>query len=289
MDSSLNLNTLANSLPNSNLANAEKDLLNNFKAAALSITTLYRSSRQTSKRAYTTGYVSACQDILLMIQQGVSAGGVDENAMTVGRIMDWVEARLDAVKAREEEEDEEEEREGGSSSGQHHKGKATAVVVKPKTQKEQVIVGLATPNSPPNRSAQQLPVQPPTPSPSSSRPASSGHHRKPRRESPPAALALPISASLPDTGPHLTITNTHRDNHAETIATGAKRRHAVMMMLDSSPSDLHSPASPQTSVQTSRRRTRSTRGGGFGGLLAASDAMEVEEDSGMERKRVARR
>jgi hypothetical protein len=51
-----------------------------------------------------------------MIQQGVSAGGVDDNVMNVGRIMDWVEARLDAVKAREEEEDEEEEREGGSSS-----------------------------------------------------------------------------------------------------------------------------------------------------------------------------
>lgn len=35
MDSSLNLNTLASSLPNSNLANAEKDLLNNFKGIDL--------------------------------------------------------------------------------------------------------------------------------------------------------------------------------------------------------------------------------------------------------------
>jgi hypothetical protein len=31
MDSTLNLKTLASSLPNSNLAGAEKDLLNNFK------------------------------------------------------------------------------------------------------------------------------------------------------------------------------------------------------------------------------------------------------------------
>lgn len=37
MDSSLNLNTLANSLPNSNLANAEKDLLNNFKGPLLEL------------------------------------------------------------------------------------------------------------------------------------------------------------------------------------------------------------------------------------------------------------
>jgi hypothetical protein len=84
-----------------------------FAAAALSITTLYRSSRQTSKRAYNTGYAAACQDVLSMIQQGVSAGGdhAGENPMSVGRIMDWVEARCDAIKAREEEEDEEEQKE----------------------------------------------------------------------------------------------------------------------------------------------------------------------------------
>lgn len=35
MDSTLNLNTLAGSLPNSNLATAEKDLLNNFKGLDL--------------------------------------------------------------------------------------------------------------------------------------------------------------------------------------------------------------------------------------------------------------
>ncbi|KIM89683.1 hypothetical protein PILCRDRAFT_38447, partial [Piloderma croceum F 1598] len=109
---SLNLNTLAHSLPNANnLANSEKDLLNNFKAAALSITTLYRSSRQTSKRAYNAGYGAACQDLLVMIQQGVSVGGVADpssamsesmreatgNEMTIGKVMDWVEARLEAV------------------------------------------------------------------------------------------------------------------------------------------------------------------------------------------------
>ena len=48
-----------------------------------------------------------------MIQQGVSAGGdhAGENPMSVGRIMDWVEARCDAIKAREEEEEEEEQKE----------------------------------------------------------------------------------------------------------------------------------------------------------------------------------
>lgn len=54
-----------------------------------------------------------------MIQQGVSVGGLDPSGlgsgegggMTIGRVMDWTEARLEAIKSREEEEDEEEERE----------------------------------------------------------------------------------------------------------------------------------------------------------------------------------
>lgn len=119
MDSSLDLNGLAKSLPAANLEKAEKDLLNNFKAAALSITTLYRSSRHASKRAYNAGYATACQDLMSMIQQGVSTGGVAlsgssnpaGDVMTIGRIMDWIEARMEAVKAREEEEDEDEDRE----------------------------------------------------------------------------------------------------------------------------------------------------------------------------------
>ena len=133
---SLNLNTLANSLPNAQ-QNAEKELLNDFKgayylsysfkffimmpprflAAALSITTLYRSSRKNSKRAYNAGYAAACRDLLNFIQQGVSASDVGspsddlEGGMTIGKVMDWTEARVDAIKAREEEEDEDEERE----------------------------------------------------------------------------------------------------------------------------------------------------------------------------------
>ncbi|KAH7922268.1 hypothetical protein BV22DRAFT_1017634 [Leucogyrophana mollusca] len=122
---SLDLDGLAKSLPAANFEKAEKDLLNNFKAAALSITTLYRSSRHASKRAYNAGYAAACQDLLVMIQQGVSTGGIapstsnrpDSDEMTIGRIMDWIEARLEAVKSREEEEDEDEEREKEKERG----------------------------------------------------------------------------------------------------------------------------------------------------------------------------
>jgi hypothetical protein len=88
----------------------------------LSIITLYRSSRKNSKHAYNAGYATACQDLLNFIQQGVSesdvgqspsgaSNNVEGGGMTIGKVMDWTEARVDAIKEREEEEDEDEERE----------------------------------------------------------------------------------------------------------------------------------------------------------------------------------
>lgn len=51
-----------------------------------------------------------------MIQQGVSADvgiahPLNGETLSIGRILDWTEARIEALKAREEEEDEDEERE----------------------------------------------------------------------------------------------------------------------------------------------------------------------------------
>ena len=48
-----------------------------------------------------------------MIQQGVSAGESSEggSGMNIGRVMDYIEARLEAIRSQEEEEDEDEERE----------------------------------------------------------------------------------------------------------------------------------------------------------------------------------
>lgn len=97
-----------------------------------------------------------------MIQQGVSAGGLDGagtsqqqrlaegEGMTIGRVMDWTEARLDAIKSREEEEDEEEEREkerergrataapGATSKSDGHATKATLPTTSASQPKEQV-------------------------------------------------------------------------------------------------------------------------------------------------------
>jgi hypothetical protein len=62
-----------------------------------------------------------------MIQQGVSVGGSGlSDGMTIGRVMDWIEARLDAVKSREEEEEEEEEREKGHGGTRHKPASGTS-------------------------------------------------------------------------------------------------------------------------------------------------------------------
>lgn len=52
--------------------------------------------------------------------------------MTIGRVMDWTEARLEAIKSREEEEDEEEEREKEKEGGRSQ-APATTTGPKPDT------------------------------------------------------------------------------------------------------------------------------------------------------------
>jgi hypothetical protein len=132
------------------------------KAAAMSITNLYRSSRSTSKRSYNSGYAAACADLLQMIQQGVSDS---ETPPTIGRVMDWVEARLEAVRAREEEEDEEDEenagkkdKDAGGGGGQAAKLRtgstlprsSSAPAVPQQTPREQVRIRLSLHPSPPS-------------------------------------------------------------------------------------------------------------------------------------------
>ncbi|KAH6890947.1 hypothetical protein BKA70DRAFT_1327136 [Coprinopsis sp. MPI-PUGE-AT-0042] len=357
---SLNLNTLASSLPTGQ-QNAEKELLNNFKAAALSITTLYRSSRKNAKKAYNAGYAQACQDMLNFIQQGVSASStlgfpdesqagpssaVDGGGMTIGRVMDFTEARLDAIKALEEDEDEDEEKEAAkqakskagpsaavgvasagavaSTSGASKSGAGdTKPLSRPSSKTMSTSTSsLPTPSSPvthvsSTRSHRQL-QQPSSPSPPPSGPPSrfarptvsasqlraSGAKQKsasstlssnPKGDDPP----MPSTASIqfPDSQVPL---------EAQTpmvIGAGSKRRHAMMMMLDSPTSGSSATSSPSNVTPTGnggmphsgaghhRRRTRSSRSlaaQGQSQSLTNGDDMDVEEE-GRERKRVARR
>ncbi|KAH9476631.1 hypothetical protein JR316_0010544 [Psilocybe cubensis] len=370
---SLNLNTLANSLPTTQ-QNAEKELLNDFKAAALSITTLYRSSRKNSKRAYNAGYAAACQDLLTFIQQGVSAdvghspassshAVVEGGGMTIGRVMDWTEARVDAIKAREEEEDEDEDRERvavaapavpatrtapppvptkseGKKPG-HPSSSSTASASSSRVKEN--MTSLPTPNSPASHSSTQPPSEPssPSPPPSATLPRSSTRSSRsrgtPTKESFRQSTTLPVH--FPSTHPHshshshlshlsdpsTTPSSVSTIQYPETpivnvIGAGAKRRHAVMRMLDANtnpPTTTISIGGPSSTVSSpggmmmggnnnaytgstasslSRRRTRSSRNltqlqphnPNISVIQMNPEAMDVEED-GRDRKRVARR
>ncbi|KZT66166.1 hypothetical protein DAEQUDRAFT_758869 [Daedalea quercina L-15889] len=325
---SLNLNNLASSLPPSNLAKAEMDLTDNFKAAALSLTTLYRSSKRTSKRAFNAGYAAACQDLLLMIQQGVSAGDsseADGQGVTIGRIMDYVEARLEAIRSREEEEDEDEEKERererakpGSSTGSN-----TAALPKPAPpavaskrplspaavstpppaptlnaalSKSKDLAALAppTPYTPSTLSANT--IAPNSPSPLQQRAAKSRLYTIATGKDPALLAAAPTSFAFdaPATAVLPPLPGDTFDFAPADVSVGSKRRYNVMMLDGPAvPAPVESGSGPST-----RRRTRSARGAALAGSNpqclhrqdqnAGADAMDVEEE-GRERKRVARR
>ncbi|KAG6334905.1 hypothetical protein ID866_4186 [Astraeus odoratus] len=332
---SLDLNGLEKSLPASNFEKAEKELLNNFKAAALSITTLYRSSRNASKRAYNAGYAAACQDLMVMIQQGVSAGGIAPSVsdnphsgqMTIGRILDWIEARMDAVKAREEEEDEDEEREkekergrvAPSSRTDTNKDNITSISFRsgaPQKPSQSAStsyrpadqINAPTPLTPHSPLSTGANISQPPSSPSPTIMARSVHHPFPTTRSAKTRTCsrkdLTDAASNPPTSMPLISENIVRvpsvtPLSADDISAGAKRRHTVMMMLDSTASpavvDVPSGSSATSSLSSAsgnpRRRTRSQRSVGHVQMQAqslANDPMDIEDD-GRERKRVARR
>jgi hypothetical protein len=224
-----------------------------------------------------------------MIQQGVSDAGRAEgssnaNAMDVGRVMDWIEARLEAIRAREEEEDEEEERERARATP---KPAATTIVQPPSSPPAPAIPRTVSALEPRPRTAPPASPTIPTATPSSALVSST--------PAPPRLASLPprTPKARPIAGPSTTLVSFPSGGHDSTpdvadIGAGAKRRHAVMMMLDSGSPAAVEVSSPASTPGLSRRRTRSSR------ALALSTArdneqMEVEDDGGRERKRVARR
>ena len=97
------------------------------------MTLLYRSSQKAAKRHFDAGYATALEDLLSVIQHGVSASADPTSAessegVSISRILDWIEARQESIriKAREEEEDEE-ERDNRNRSGPANKPAIPAI------------------------------------------------------------------------------------------------------------------------------------------------------------------
>ncbi|EUC55296.1 hypothetical protein RSOL_108020 [Rhizoctonia solani AG-3 Rhs1AP] len=85
------LSLLRESLPNAKLETAEREMSLDFKAAAQSLATLFKSSKQSVKHAHDAGYAACLQDMLQIIQSGVS----EDSGVGVARVMDWAEGQLD--------------------------------------------------------------------------------------------------------------------------------------------------------------------------------------------------
>ena len=258
-----------------------------------------------------------------MIQQGVSTGdssGSDGQGDAIGRIMDYVEARLEAIRSREEEEDEDEEKEreraGGATTGSNTSKPASAGAVPPPVvAAKHPPAPVQTPSAAPARSkdvvspllsvsasvhanhrSPQSTIAPPTPHTPSTFSANASSTLSPINVTRAAksrlyALATAKDPSLVSTPPSpfsfdppatAVLSSPPALDFTPDVSVGSKRRHNIMT-LDS--------PSPTESGPSTRRRTRSARGV----ALAASqeqnsigDAMDVEEE-GRERKRVARR
>jgi len=272
---SLNLHGLATSL-NTNAdaweAAAGKELGKDFRAAAQCITSLYRSGRQASKRSYDAGYTSACQDILSMIQHGVSAS-TGEPELGIGKIMDWVEARLEAVKARQEEESEEEQ-----------EGK---VKTSPKIRTRPYISSPSPPPPPPP----PAPALTPAPTPAIPRRTITKQQSMSSTGFPdtPVLGKRQHAVMLLDSAPSLGLAPAM---HASTASLGLGSDAALTGTLGGTMSSL----SASATGGAPRRRTRSYRhsqnqppsGGLFGSECGErGEAMDVEDVR--ERKRVTRR
>jgi len=267
------MKTLANSLPNS--ANAEKQLMDNFKAAALSITTLYRSSLDTSKQSYSAGYATCLQDILHFLEAGVSVSGNAGEEMTIGRVMDWIEARLEAIKSTEEEEEEDRLKDGPSKAAQDEAAKddrerrvrrttnppATAQPrllrrskdnlheishsQQPATASQQT----PSPRAPAGSSSPRIHSPSPPPPPPPSRPVRT---RRGLKEVGPTGIhsnADSVFPILPPTSSALSFFSDTVSPLSAAAVVGSKRRHAVM--IADSPDSFNAPTTTTTTTASS--------------------------------------
>ncbi|KAH0826126.1 hypothetical protein J3R83DRAFT_5916 [Lanmaoa asiatica] len=322
---SLDLNGLAKSLPVSNFEKAEKELLNNFKAAALSITTLYRSSRHTSKRGRRNDGRSYPG-----LDRGKDGGsqveGEEEEDEDEEREKDRERARVTPPSTRS---DVHKDSHSFPSSSSQKPSQTTSTSYRPDDGpvryhplnnpvryliSSQPAPAPLTPNSPVLSNNINLPNHPSSPSPTMTPARSTITSTNPRitKARPPNPRKdISDTASSPLTSftsfPLASSENLFRVPAITPITTlpdadfsaGAKRRHAVMMMLDAtsstaavdvlSPSGSSTPSTVTSTSGNSRRRTRSQRSAGHVQFpVQSGDSMDVEED-GPQRKRVTRR
>ncbi|KAK4054813.1 hypothetical protein OIV83_000737 [Microbotryomycetes sp. JL201] len=105
------LGRLSDTLPGTEAA--EKDLQASFRSAALALTSLFKQGKKATTKAYITGKREALQDVLEFVQASLdhpaTPNAIDGNGqLNVARLMDYICARQETLKAEEEGEDDDE-------------------------------------------------------------------------------------------------------------------------------------------------------------------------------------
>ncbi|KAG0147595.1 hypothetical protein CROQUDRAFT_655981 [Cronartium quercuum f. sp. fusiforme G11] len=205
---------------------AEQVLQAPFRAAALGIATFYKRAAENGRKAYSMGYAAALQDVLEYLQAGLDHGtdlprpqGSEQRmALTIERVMDYIERRQDALRAESADSGEEEAgnnqpntnsqpTQSTSSAASGSSSVASSVTVHNTQPKHQTQpsppVSESTPQT--NSSARKPASQTVSTSASTLAPQPGGSTRRtsPRRTAPPRPTPTPVTHSTTSLSPTL--------------------------------------------------------------------------------------
>ena len=141
------MRSLNTSLPRASPRRAQQpseDLLSAFKAAALSVTSLYKSAATEQARARAAGYQDALDDLLLFMDKENLGVGDGEG----WRLRQWATERFDGGTSanRESDEEEDEEEDKGRSSSPEVARRPTAPATTHQEQQPEPILVAETPS-----------------------------------------------------------------------------------------------------------------------------------------------
>ncbi|GAA5863651.1 hypothetical protein JCM1840_000092 [Sporobolomyces johnsonii] len=281
------LNHLGSALP----PEQGEEMQKAFRQAALALTGLYKSGKQAAAKAYITGKKEALQDVLEFLQASLDHPHPSSSAaagpLSVGRLIDYICARQEALKAEEEDNDDDD-----SPAAAPPRRPTSAAQAPPSPHRPGVF------NPRPSTSSSTYP----TSSANNSRPSSTVPRQPPppvaSTSSAPASPTFSPSSGSPFIRPPLSLFSSH--SHAASLPPPSS--------IPASPSPLSStvnlPLSPlarsASSHPRSLRSRNSSRGkatsvgtsgaatplplAGAAGAGAADDSAEVELGLGMKRR-----
>ncbi|EGG07163.1 uncharacterized protein MELLADRAFT_77690 [Melampsora larici-populina 98AG31] len=190
---------------------AEQVLQAPFRAAALGIATFYKRATENGRKAYSLGYAAALQDVLEYLQAGLDHGtdlprpqrSEQRMALTIERVMDYIERRQEALRAESADSGEDEAMNHSNYNAQQTRfapsTSSTASTVPAQASQPKDPARSPAPND--QASNPQASVRPPSVSTSTQslapQPGESTRRTSPRRPTPPHTHSLRPASAAP--------------------------------------------------------------------------------------------